>query len=180
MTFPSFTTGEVLTAADMNAVGLWLVKTQTIGTAVSTVTVTGAFSSNYDAYLITITGGVGSGSAGVNMTLGATATGYYFAANYVSYIGGSGVFNGANVASWQECIYMSTQAINCQITLKNPNLAQRTFINWQNSGAATTAVNLSTNGGGYLNDSTQYTAFTLTPTAGTMTGGTIRVYGYRN
>jgi hypothetical protein len=32
---------------------------------------------------------------------------------------------------------------------------------------------------GYLNDTTSYTAFTLV-VAGTMTGGTIRVYGYAN
>jgi hypothetical protein len=32
---------------------------------------------------------------------------------------------------------------------------------------------------GYLNDNTSYTGFTLTTGAGTMTGGTIFVYGYR-
>jgi len=52
MTYPSFTSGDILTAADMNAVGLWLVKTQTVGTAVSSVQVTGAFSSTYDNPLI--------------------------------------------------------------------------------------------------------------------------------
>ncbi len=48
MTYPSFSAGDILTAADMNAVGLWLVKTQTVGTAVASVTVTDAFSSTYD------------------------------------------------------------------------------------------------------------------------------------
>jgi hypothetical protein len=33
--------------------------------------------------------------------------------------------------------------------------------------------------GGYLNDATSYTAFTITASSGTMTGGTITVYGYR-
>ena len=45
---PTFSSGSVLTAAQMNAVGLWLVKTQTVGTAVSSVSVTDVFSSNYD------------------------------------------------------------------------------------------------------------------------------------
>jgi hypothetical protein len=50
MTYP-WASGEVLTAADLNAyAGLILVKTQTIGTAVSSVTVTGAFSSTFQNY----------------------------------------------------------------------------------------------------------------------------------
>jgi hypothetical protein len=35
-------------------------------------------------------------------------------------------------------------------------------------------------GGGFLNDSTAYTAFTFTANTGTWTGGTIRVYGLQN
>jgi hypothetical protein len=31
-----------------------------------------------------------------------------------------------------------------------------------------------------LNNSTQYTAFTVSAGSGTLTGGTIRVYGYAN
>jgi hypothetical protein len=31
---------------------------------------------------------------------------------------------------------------------------------------------------GYLDNTTSYTDFTLTPSSGTLTGGTIRVYGY--
>jgi hypothetical protein len=33
---------------------------------------------------------------------------------------------------------------------------------------------------GMLNNTTSYTAFTITPSSGTMTGGTVRVYGYAN
>jgi hypothetical protein len=39
---------------------LTLIKTQTIGTAVSSVTVTGAFSTTYDNYKIIVSGGVAS------------------------------------------------------------------------------------------------------------------------
>ena len=55
--------------------GLVLVKAQTIGSAVSSVEVTGAFSSTYDNYLITLEGGVASTNVGLRLTLGATATG---------------------------------------------------------------------------------------------------------
>ncbi len=77
MSYPVFATGDVLNASDMNAVGLWLVKSQTIGTGVSSVTVTGAFSANYDRYKITVSGGVASTPLDIRLTLGSTATGYY-------------------------------------------------------------------------------------------------------
>jgi len=41
MTFPVFASGDVLNASDMNGVGLWLVKTQAVGSGVASVTVTG-------------------------------------------------------------------------------------------------------------------------------------------
>ena len=65
MTYPVFASGDVLNASDMNAVGMWLVKTQTIGTAVSSVQVTNAFSTNYRNYLILLDGGVGSTSSDI-------------------------------------------------------------------------------------------------------------------
>ena len=52
MSFPSFSAGEVLTAADMNAVGLWKIAEGTLsGTATNFANV---FSSTYDNYVITL------------------------------------------------------------------------------------------------------------------------------
>lgn len=177
---PDFVAGQILTAAQMNGIGLWEVKSQVIGTTVSSVTVTGAFSADYDNYLIMISDGVGSASTSTAMTLGSTTAGYYYGAQWCTYGGVTGVYNGSNVAAWSDIIFQSTNAINCQVILKNPFLAKRTFINYQTSGAATASVNLKVEGGGYLDNNTSYTAFTLTPASGTLTGGTIRVYGYRN
>jgi hypothetical protein len=160
--------------------GMQLVKTQTIGTTASTTTVSDVFSADFDKYFITISDGVGSASTGVNFTLGAAATGYYYAANWVAYSGSSGVFSGANDTAIKECIYASTNAINCHMTVNNPFLAKRTFFNYETNGATTSSANISARGGGYLDNSTSYTAFTLTNVSGTLTGGTIRVYGYRN
>ena len=181
MTFPVFASGDVLNASDMNAVGLWLVKTQTIGSAVSSVTVSNAFSADYDRYLITIAGGAQSaGGAAANLTLGSTTTGYYWATNYASYTGGSGVFNGANATSWGECAYVTANGFSCSIVLTNPFAAASTIMNSQTGGAVTTSFNISTNTNGYLANTTSYTAFTFTLNSGTVTGGTIRVYGFRN
>ena len=59
MTYPTFTNGQVLPASDLNAIGLWLVKSQTVGTGVSSVTVSNAFSADFDNYRIIYSGGVG-------------------------------------------------------------------------------------------------------------------------
>ena len=97
MTYPSFTSGEVLTAADMNAVGLWLVKTQTVGTAVASVTVTDAFSSTYDNYRIIYTGGAASTSCVLSLQFGIggtmTTTNYYGVAAYANLGGGLAISN---------------------------------------------------------------------------------------
>ena len=50
MTFPVFSAGEVLRAQDMNAVGLWLVKTQTFS-AQTNCDVTACFSADYENYI---------------------------------------------------------------------------------------------------------------------------------
>ena len=179
MSFPSFSTGEVLTAADMNAVGLWLVKTQTVGTGVSSVTVSGAFSSTYDNYYVTYTGGTGSTLTPLRIQLGATATGYYNTLVYGTYANAliNANVNDNNAARWTYVGSTSTTFQSLQMWLYGPNLAARTVMSAQyvdpaNAGAAN----------GYLADNTQYTAFTMTPLAvgATITGGTIRVYGYRN
>lgn len=173
-------TGNQISQVDYPS-GLVLVKSQTIGTAVSSVTVSDAFSADFDNYFLTMSDGVGSTSTGVNLTLGSTATGYYYAANYASYASATGgYFNGSNDTALKECCYASTSAVNLHITVKNPFLSKTTFFNYETSGAATSGVSISTRGGGYLNNTTSYTAFTLTTVSGTLTGGTIRVYGYRN
>jgi hypothetical protein len=178
MSFPSFATGEVLTAADMNAVGLWLVKSQTIGTGVSSVTVTGAFSSDYNRYKITLDGGVGSTIADVQLRMGSTTTGYYGFLNYGTYTSntvlGFALSNGANFGYAGAG---STETLFVDAEISNPFETKRTVLASRFAVAATTSS--SAHFTGYLNDNTSYTAFTLIPSTGTFTGGTIRVYGYQ-
>lgn len=180
MTYPVFASGDVLNASDMNAVGLWLIKTQSIGTAVSSVTVTGAFSSDYENYKIIINSGVSSATdADIRMTLGSTATGYYAAGFYTGGSWGAVVTaqRQTNAAYWAN-VAGSTSTLSGDIELRSPNLAKVTEMFSRTNSASTSGY---TNyWAGYLNDTTQYTAFTLTLGSGTITGGTIRVYGYRN
>lgn len=178
---PDFVAGQVLTAAQMNKIGLWQVKTQTIGTTVSSVTVSSAFSADYDDYLITMTGGVTSASTYVALTLGSAATGYYFGATGTRWDTGnpSNVF-GSNQASFTNAMYGNTDTTFGYVVLQNPFNTKRTGMLQQLNINVTTGVSTLT-GGGYLNDNTSYTAFTLTTVTAlsTMTGGIIRVYGYR-
>ena len=141
------------------------------------MTVTDAFSATYENYFIKVTGGVASADIGINLTLGATATGYYWAGTNQQY--GSNTVNGANgsnVASWASVVYGSTNALSGQIFLDMPQAAKRTVARWQATGTSTTYFR--NDAQGYLDNNTQYTAFTLTTASGTITGGTIYVYGY--
>ena len=182
MPITTYTAGEVLTASSLNANfaaagGLQLVKSQTIGTAVSSITVTAAFSATYDAYKIIVTGGAGSTAAGLAIQMGATTTGYYGTYIYSPFSGTTVAgFNNNNGALWDSVGASTADGCRLNIDLLNPFLAKRTSY----SGAI---QNDGTNAGpvtGYLNNTTSYTAFTLSTSAGTLTGGTIRVYGYAN
>lgn len=174
MTYPVFATGDVLNASDMNAVGLWLVKTQTVGTAVSSVQVTSAFSADYDSYKIIYTGGTGSTDIDLNLTLGSTATGYKWSAVYTTY---NATPSGAGTAAGTFFGYGASATSSWahgQFELHAPYLSKRTFFNAQNVNFAA-----GINSVGFLDNTTSYTAFTLTCSSGTITGGTIRVYGYK-
>lgn len=175
MSFPSFATGEVLTAADMNAVGLWLVKSQTVGTGVSSVTVTGAFSADYDAYQVIYSNGVMSADTALVCQIGGAVTGYYGAYTYGSYTGtGPFVAGDNNNTRFTYCGGGDSSGAAAMFTLNNPFLSKQTFIN--------APVAYSTNVGnfvGRLADTSSYTSITIGPFTGTMTGGTIRIYGFR-
>jgi hypothetical protein len=156
---------------------LTLIKKQTIGTTVSSVTVTDAFSATYNNYLIHVSGGVSSTTNYWNLTLGATATGYYrfyvFGAYNSNSVGGSAAQNATSIV---EAIYGATGGSNGVIELMSPFATTRTGI--YTKTAANDTARAFTNLGGYLDNATSYTAFTLTANTGTFTGGTIAVYGY--
>lgn len=181
MTYPSFNVGDILTAADMNSVGMWVVKTQTVGTGVTSVTVTDAFSATYDNYFITWTGGTLSSLAliGVYMGNAAAANGYY-GAKTLSNVSGSFIGGGDNNAGqWQNMNAGDGIIADCAFYLYEPFASRRTYISstyWERNGASSVFGTY----GGYLDNNTSYTTCTIDPQgAVTMTGGTITVYGLR-
>ena len=180
MTFPSFNVGEVLTAADMNAVGLWLVKTQS-WTNATTTTVNDAFSSNYKNYKI-IANVTGSGVAqnlGLRLRTATADIGagqYAYQTQFVNYtVAGwatGGVTNTAN--DWTDFVRLqaSEEAFG-EMDIFGPNTVNVTTMQVRCSDALLHRV-----GGGYVNNTTAATGFRLV--SPNNTSGTVRVYGYRN
>lgn len=156
--------------------GLVFISSQTIGTAVSSVTVSNCFSSTYENYRIIINSGVASTTSSMQMQLGTTATGYYDAGSFVAYNSATVTGNvNANATSW--LIGQNTvDSLDSIVDLRSPFLAKNTHFTAQFSRSTTTGPNW--NVGGYVANTIQYTSFTVFPTTGTITGGTIRVYGY--
>jgi hypothetical protein len=175
---PVFVSGAILTAAQLNAAGLWLVKKETIGTTVSSVPLTDVFSTDFDSYKIVVNGGVGSAAALLSCQLGATTTGYYWAHNYYTYAGSTGASAGSNSANFSRVGVISTTVLSSNFDLVNPFLAKNTIVNYSYVDPRTNGE--AGAGGGFLNNTTSYTGFTLGVSSGTITGGTISVYGYRN
>jgi hypothetical protein len=174
---PTFTSGAVLTAAQMNSVGLWLVKTQVVGSAVSSVAVTSAFSADYDSYRIIYSGGSQSSAGEMRMTLGATGgVVYYSSIIYATWAGATGGTGGNGIAYWNVGSGRPAGNSVC-IDIHRPNNTDETWFNGSYVGIDAGSVGGSANG--FLNNTTSYTGFTFTPSAGTLTGGTIYVYGYK-
>jgi hypothetical protein len=178
MPVPDFSPGEVLTAAAMDSIGLWLVKTVTVGTGVTSVPVTGAFSADYDNYRIVYGGGTGSTNITLTLKLGASGTGYYSILTYADYASNNipRTTGDNNAAQWLYVGYAGTSFTQASFDLCNPAKAQWTTLNNAAWGAATAAGTAN----GVHQVATAYTDFTIGANTGALTGGTIRVYGYRN
>ena len=176
MTYPTFNNGDTLPASDLNAIGLWLVKTQTIGTGVSSVVVTEAFSSTFDNYLITISGGAASTTSILALQLGSKVTNYSYQYLYGSWNNTASALGSTTATSFSFAGSYDANGISMNCTVINPNLAKATRVIADSTSSGSFSGNMT----GYDGTTTQYTGFTLIPAAGTLTGGTIRVYGYRN
>jgi hypothetical protein len=162
--------------ATVTAPGLVLIKTQTIGSAVSSVEVTGAFSATYDNYRVIVSNTDGSvGGANISMVLGASTTTYSSAGRIFYTDNNSGSFNRVTTSSWYVGLIGSVNQGNFVMDILLPNLAQYTTFTSSGFNANDFAI-----AGGEHATATAYTAFTLGLTSGTFTGGTIKVYGYAN
>lgn len=187
MTYPSFTTGEVLTAADMNAVGLWKVATAT-ATSGSTLDLTGVFSSDYDAYKIVLSDIRLSGVGGINaqFTTGTSpvvpnASNWTFVSNRVDYAASAVNIDKATAnASFRFCI-ADTNATGAYLEIINPFLSQNSSVMAQGTDARNATGYLPYTTGANLANNTSYTGIRFNAEGGrTFSNMKAVVYGYRN
>lgn len=162
------------TVAGLSSGALTLITAQAVGSAVSSVTISNCFSSTYDNYRIDYTNGTSSTDAELLVSLGGITTGYNSNLIYRDYASGSLQGVGQNAqSSWKWLGVPRTTFVESHFDLYNPNLAKpkfaKGFIIVSSDGGSSHHFNAST---------TQATSFTLTPSAGTITGGTVYVYGY--
>ena len=154
--------------------GLRLVKKQTIGSGVSSVTVTGAFSAAYENYRIIVSNCTATVSNALQLSYNNSTGSTYF------HVGTYWTFGSTSIASETGSNLTSTWiantgpgVINLYGDIFSPFLAAPTYSIGQGVSPTNPVVRY-----GRDTASVSNTGFTLTPGGGTLTGGTIYVYGY--
>lgn len=131
-----------------------------------------------------ISGGAGSADSFFQITLGnwtgttftATATNYFSSLLYANYTANTPVATVQSAATfWNHTGSSTTTSQHMDANIYSPFLSTRTFI----SAATPRAVTWSGSLNGYQNSATSFNSFRINSSSGTMTGGTVRVYGYR-
>jgi hypothetical protein len=196
MTFPSFVSGEVLRAQDMNAVGMWKVIPTSVvnGTITSTgtvnisagsasVSVNGAFTSDYNHYRIIYTLFGSSGGAFARMRLRAAGTDL-IGPNYYRY-GYSTVFSSGSLTVYNAAAETFFNVVGqwggglistCIMDLNEPLTTNRT--NWSsNTNDTGGGSNYVQNG--LVDVTTAFDGFSVIPSSGTLSAGNIKIYGMK-
>ena len=184
MAIKTFTTGEVLTAADTNTYlansGLVYVASTTFS-ASSGVEMSNCFSSTYDNYEVhtTLYGTTNTNSIFQLMTgtntkdTGAVyeRVGWYWTTAFTN-------FNATGETRWFNANHGSTAGLysNSQTTIFRPNVSSvRTESRGQSYAGESSLITYSNQ---YTTSTTAYTGLYLAPGSGTITG-TITIFGYR-
>jgi hypothetical protein len=180
MSFPVFASGDVLNASDMNAVGLWLVKTQAVGSGVTLVDVTSCFSANYDNYVISFNGISTNNSLSLIFQLlsGSTPTASgWVATEFYTPVGSTSITGQISSAGSAAFCSAGTVASGVASTmdLQSPFLAQQTRFQYN-----ICASDFYRYGFALHTFATSYDGFRITASAGaTISNGSISVYGRR-
>jgi hypothetical protein len=171
---------ELITTCTVTSGGTASNGVVTVGSTVSSVVIANAFSSTYDNYKIVVSNvdfSIASGNW-ARFQLSASANHYSV---ITAFAWGSTTQansqNSANTAGSFISLQDTSNRTFSSFDVFGPNKAEFTY--WQGTWAGdnnTGTLN------GYHDLATAYTGFTIAAVGagGTMTGGTIRVYGYRN
>ena len=156
--------------------GLRLVKKQTVGSGVGTVTVASAFSAAYENYKIIYTGGTASSTLPISVQLSGATTNYHYVgtaqqfgnSTVIPLVGGPG-------AQWDNMGRAATQGNNLNFELFSPFLSTTTTFRSSTVDFSSGGFIITT--GGVQTATVSHTGFNFT-SAALMTGGTVYVYGY--
>ena len=186
---PVFSAGAVLTAAQMNAIGMWQITpssvtngtlsggTATIGNAVASCTINGCFNSDFDAYRVHIFGVQASAAGGLGIQIGTITTNVYYGnLNYQLYTGTTLTVESYNGVG-QMFIALSASAdaaLSSSFDLFYPNSTTSKTLHGTYYGRGYTGQF-----GCLVLSSTAQTSLKIFNSSGTLTGGTVRIYGYR-
>jgi len=162
----------------ISAFGLTPIISQTIGTGVSTVTVDNVFTTEFDAYKIILTDSVQSLNSNnfflkLNNSAGST---YYSVMTYYQYTSTASVNQNANASSNGWFIALTnTQTMHMEADVFAPALAKATTYRSSNASVGLPSIAI-----GIDSNAVAHSGFNLTFGSGTtITGGQIRVYGYK-
>lgn len=169
-----------ITGGVVPKLALDLVAVATIPSGAASVTVSNCFSSKYDNYKIIISGN-GSGSTDTDLALriGNSSSQYYSAFLHSTY-GSNSALAASSPSNTDRIRYIGSAGVSHlagTFELINPYLAKWTNIY---AGSMDYAAIYSGTTTGVHAIATSYTDFTILVSSGTISGGTVRVYGYRN
>ena len=183
---PTFSSGAVLTAAQMNAVGMWKITSGTV-TSGSSFDLTSVFTSDYDSYKLVLTQirtNVTGGSIQLRMLATTTPAiiGYYMGGTQVDIaLNSIATFRGNNATLLETG---ATQGGNVSgmtsVEIHSPVATQYTSFNGQavdsRLGSAYGGISFT----GQLGNTTSYNGIRVLLSANSFTNCNYKLYGYRN
>jgi hypothetical protein len=184
MAIKTFSDGNSLPASDINTYlansGLVYVKSQTVGTAVSSVSVTDVFSATYDNYKIIYTSGASSAHQALQLHLTGATSAYYAGLFRMASDATTSNLGTNNQSTWLYAGYGGVGSTTLDVDLYDPFIARFTRMKSVWADERDTAANSGFYGTqvGVHRTATSYTGFTIVCGAN-ITGGQIIVYGYR-
>lgn len=140
----------------------------------SAVNVNNCFSSTYDNYLIVTNAMLGS-TGGDDLLFYLRASGTNATSNYQRWIWGGSNYEKSLTSNELRAGLINSTRGYLKIDVSNPAAASPTSFNF----AAHRSNDAAWVGLGYHSTATSYDGFSIAPTGGTFSGGTVYVYGYK-
>lgn len=148
---------------------------KTVFSGVSTLSINGVFTSEYDNYIVMWSNITSPGSVMTYLRMRASGTdttsGYTTVAGYQN-AGAAMQYNPDSTSGWY-AFQANTPALFLEQYFLHPNVATNTAFDSTGTGANYSYAK------GWVSNSTQYDGFTIT-NASTTNSGTVRVYGFKN